>query len=52
MVQWVKDPTALVPVAAEAQIRSLSWEFPYASGAAIKKKMVKVEILLSVFYCN
>ena len=52
MVQWVKDPTALVPVAAEAQIRSLSWEFPYVSGPDIGKKMVRVEIFLCVFYCN
>ena len=36
MPQWIKNPTAAVRVAAEAQVQSLAQELPYAIGAAIK----------------
>ena len=51
VVQWVKNPTAVAQitakvwvwslaaaewVAAVAQIQSLAWEFPYATGVAIE----------------
>ena len=40
LAQWVKDltlPQAVVPTAT-APIRPLAWEFPYAAGAAVKRK--------------
>ena len=38
LAQWVKD---LVLLWATALIRPLSWEFPYAKNAALKKKKKK-----------
>ena len=38
MVQWVQNPTAVALVAAEAQVRSLAQELPYAGGVAIMNK--------------
>ena len=41
LVQWVKDmafPWLRYRPAAAAPIRPLAWEFPYSSGAALKKK--------------
>ena len=37
-MQWVENPTAVTWVAAEAQLGSLAFELPYATGAAIKRK--------------
>ena len=40
LVQWVKGSgvaAAAAQVTATAQIHSLAWELPYATGAAIKK---------------
>lgn len=36
--QWVKNPTAVVQVAAEAWVCSLAWELPNAASGAKKKK--------------
>ena len=33
VAQWVKNPTAVASIAAEAQVRSLVREFPYALDA-------------------
>ena len=38
LAQKVKDPVFLLAEAAVALIPPLSWELPYASGAAIKRK--------------
>ena len=40
VAQWVKNPTLVAQVTAEAQVRSLAQELPYAAGVAIKK-MIK-----------
>ena len=43
-VLWVKGSrvaTGVLQVAAAVQIQSLAWEFPYAPGAAIKKRKKK-----------
>ena len=40
LAQWVKDPALLClwcRPAAAAPIRSLAWDSPYATGAALKK---------------
>ena len=46
LVRWVKDPALLwlwLWPAAAALIRPLTWEIPYATGAALMKKKKKKE---------
>ena len=43
LAQWVKGSNV---AAAVAQIQSLAWESPYATGAAIKKKRVYLTLTL------
>ena len=41
LAQWVKDPAlpqAMAQASATALIQPLSQEFPYAAGAAVKRK--------------
>ena len=38
MTQWIKNLTAAAQLAAAAQSKSLVWEFPCATGVAIKRK--------------
>lgn len=46
MPQWIKNPTAAVRVAAEAQVQSLAQELPFAMGPA--KKNEKRNLFLSM----
>ena len=39
VAQWVKNPTAVPLVAAEAWVWSLFWKLSYAAGVSIKKKI-------------
>ena len=45
LTQWVKDPALLLQLrsrlAAEAPVRPLLWELPYATGAALKRFKTK-----------
>ena len=50
-MQWVKGSGVAADVgkfAAVAQIHSLTQEFPYASGTAMKKKSVRVNVLIQI----
>ena len=41
MVHWVKNLTSVALVIVEVWVQSLTWELPYASSAAIKRKTKK-----------
>ena len=45
LTQWVKDPTLLwlwCRLAVTDQIQALAWELPWATGAAVKRKINKI----------
>lgn len=48
MPQWIKNPTAAVRVAAEAQVQSLAWELPYVTDMAKKKNLFRYCIQFQV----
>ena len=44
LAQWVKDPVLLwlwCRLVAGALIQPLAWEYPYATGAALKRKRIQ-----------
>ena len=45
LTQWVRGSDIAASV---AQIQALAWEFPYAAGVAIKKKINEVDIMLKL----